>query len=523
MKQKEDAKVIKEMYDSHPEAEWARTDQTVEYCVTTRMLEKLIGRGDKVLDIGGGPGRYSLWLAERGCEVTLFDLSDGNIAFAREKAAERGLPLKTICGNAVEAANYPEEKFDHVLVMGPMYHLFQESDRRKVIENAMKVLKPDGKIYIAFINLLAGVLYYLDECPENFKAELDSDNEYGECLLENQSWQGLAFTEARFDSLPDICRFTDSLGLERVTMFGQEGILGANLKEIEGLEEPHRSLWIDYAYRLCEREEYLAMSDHIMYVGRPMKENWNNLFDAACKGASSKSKTMDGSVALEKYFDEEGKLVAEYCPNEKGLLQNRKIYQYQYDTQHRVTQVTQYHEGICLAKDEYIYDNLHLEKSLHYYNREGNPSGTLALSTMHQYIYQEGQLTGDEVFLASGERCCFRRFSADMKNIIYPHIPGFSWEWNHIKGEIINPFRTDFSWVLRGADEDCLCITITEKRFTPQLFSDMILHLHQAYEKRPWIIIDCYRCSETSEEENEEVGRLLREYEKDLGMQIDFG
>lgn len=272
MKEKENTEVIRNNYDEAPEKEWERTDHTVEFLITSRMLERTIRKGEKVLDIGGGPGQYSLWLAEKGCQVTLFDLSSGNINFARKKAQEMGLSFKTICGNAVDTGLYPEEKFDHVLVMGPMYHIFREEDRRKVIENALSVLKPGGKIYVAFINLLAGAFYYLDEGPEGMSEELKLGNEYGECLLENRSWQGAAFTDARFDSLPEIRSFMDSFSLKQVTVFGQEGFLASNLTKIEALGEPHRSLWIEFAERTCERPEYLAMSSHILYVGEKETE-----------------------------------------------------------------------------------------------------------------------------------------------------------------------------------------------------------------------------------------------------------
>jgi len=45
----------------------------------------------RLLDCGGGPGRYAVELARRGYRVTLFDLSEGNLALAREKAAEAGV------------------------------------------------------------------------------------------------------------------------------------------------------------------------------------------------------------------------------------------------------------------------------------------------------------------------------------------------------------------------------------------------------------------------------------------------
>lgn len=268
MDTKENTEVIKSHYDSDPLMEWERTDErTIEYIITTRMFERYIKPGEKVLDIGGGPGRYSVWLASKGCDVTLFDLSDKNVEFANGKAKELGLKIKTICGNALNENLYPDEEFDHILVMGPMYHLFRDEDRRKVIDNALKHLKPKGKIYIAFINLFAGILYYLDADKLGFKRELEIDSEYGRCLVENRSWNGMAFTEARFEALPDIKKFCNSFGLKQVTMFGQEGFLGCHINQLDTLEEPHRSLYIDYAYRMCELDEYLIMSCHIMYIG----------------------------------------------------------------------------------------------------------------------------------------------------------------------------------------------------------------------------------------------------------------
>lgn len=265
---RENTEVIKSHYNHNPLMEWERTnDNTIEYIITTKMLSRYIKPGDKVLDIGGGPGRYSIWLAQRGCDVTLFDLSESNIKFAKEKASKMGLKLKTICGNALDERLYPKETFDHILVMGPMYHLFEAEDRKKVIDNSLLHLKDKGKIYIAFINMFAGLLYYLDIDKSGFKSVLEYNPQYGKCLIENIGWNGMAFTEARFEALPEIKRFCNSFGLKQITIFGQEGFLGGYLNQLDTLEESHRSLFIDYAYRMCEIDEYLIMSSHIMYIG----------------------------------------------------------------------------------------------------------------------------------------------------------------------------------------------------------------------------------------------------------------
>ena len=115
-------KTVKAFYDQASEEEWGRMDRNFfEFEVTKAYLRKYIKPGDRVLDVGGGPGRYSFWLMEQGAKSTLVDLSDGNIALARKIAAERGVDLETIQGDARFVDRYTEGLYDHVLLMGPLY------------------------------------------------------------------------------------------------------------------------------------------------------------------------------------------------------------------------------------------------------------------------------------------------------------------------------------------------------------------------------------------------------------------
>ena len=66
----------------------------VEFAINKHYIDMYIQPGMRELDVGGGPGRYSLHLAERGCDVTLVDLSAGNVEFARNEAQRQGLRLR---------------------------------------------------------------------------------------------------------------------------------------------------------------------------------------------------------------------------------------------------------------------------------------------------------------------------------------------------------------------------------------------------------------------------------------------
>ena len=79
--------IVKKFYDETVNNEWERLDHhKVEFELSKRYMNRYIKPNDKVLDLGGGPGKYSLYLAERGCDVTLADLSPKNVDFALKKA-----------------------------------------------------------------------------------------------------------------------------------------------------------------------------------------------------------------------------------------------------------------------------------------------------------------------------------------------------------------------------------------------------------------------------------------------------
>ena len=83
---------VKAYYDSCPEKEWERlANARLEFDINMSFLTRYIKPGDALLDLGGGPGRYALALAQRGVKVTLCDLSPENAAFAAK--SRRSIPF----------------------------------------------------------------------------------------------------------------------------------------------------------------------------------------------------------------------------------------------------------------------------------------------------------------------------------------------------------------------------------------------------------------------------------------------
>lgn len=115
-----------------------------------RWLFSQIGslKGKRVLDVGAGFGEASVWMALRGAEVTMLDVSDGMLQRARQEAEKRGVCVQTVQGQA-EAMPFPEGTFDVVYGANVLHHCELDT----VAGEVARILKPGGKA--AFIEPLA--------------------------------------------------------------------------------------------------------------------------------------------------------------------------------------------------------------------------------------------------------------------------------------------------------------------------------------------------------------------------------
>jgi SAM-dependent methyltransferase len=158
----DDRTVVKAYYASFGEREWRRLEQpgdgAVEFAVTIATIDRHLPPESAVLDIGGGPGRYTIALAERGHWVTLADLSPDLLAIAREKvqAADAGEHVREITeADASDLSRWETGTFDAALSLGPFYHLIEESDREDAARELARVVRPDGLVFAAAIPRLA--------------------------------------------------------------------------------------------------------------------------------------------------------------------------------------------------------------------------------------------------------------------------------------------------------------------------------------------------------------------------------
>ena len=272
---------IETYYDLHSESEWQRLERhRTEYAITERaLLEHLPPPPAAVLDCGGGPGRYAIALAQRGYQVTLFDLSVQNLEQARRQAAQAGQQLAAYeQGTATDLSRFPADAFDAVLLMGPLYHLLRERDRRQALQQAYRVLKPGGPLFAAFLTRYAVARFCAahEPCwplqePEMWQSTLEAG------ILPPRGEHASAFVA--YGALPgEVPPLLRDAGFDLVSLLGVEGLVSMIEDPINTLDGPAWELWSDLNYRVAADPSLHGAVEHLLAIA--VKPRWHAVMRA---------------------------------------------------------------------------------------------------------------------------------------------------------------------------------------------------------------------------------------------------
>ncbi len=128
---------------SYSEREWrAFTPNLLD------TLEELLGErlnGKRILDLGGGPGQYSVAFARRGAMVTWHDVSRAYLQIARRHADDAGVQVEFSLGYLEDARRFVGCPFDLVFNRICWYY---GMDDRGFASLIYSLVKPGGAAYV---------------------------------------------------------------------------------------------------------------------------------------------------------------------------------------------------------------------------------------------------------------------------------------------------------------------------------------------------------------------------------------
>ena len=250
-------------YEQGLEVDRLSAQHPFEFVRTIDILERVLPAAPvDVLDVGGGPGRYSAWLCERGDRVELIDPIPLHVeqALALDVAG-----LRARLGDSRELS-VEDGSVDVVLLMGPLYHLIDPADRRQSLRECLRVLRPGGRVVATAITRWAPLFdLVIREAGDAARIGGYWDRVSATGFQRGEDAEG--FTTAYFHRPADLLGEVSAAGFANVRLFGVEGITMLLTDHLERVADPGRRELLTLAAAAIENEPELAgISPHILAV-----------------------------------------------------------------------------------------------------------------------------------------------------------------------------------------------------------------------------------------------------------------
>jgi SAM-dependent methyltransferase len=256
-------------YDQNPQAEHDRlASHQLEWDLTWRYLDAYLPDRGAILEVGAASGRYTLELAKRGYNLTAVDLSAVLLEHCRRNLAQAGLERQVLLVVADARQLGALEKFDFeaVLLMGPLYHLVQQPDRRAALQQAYDRLQPGGLLFSAWISRL-GVLSDLIAARPGW---IEDQVEVRSVLAHGQRPQHYPRGGFRgYLALPaEIIPLHEAAGFETLALAAVEPVIAADDESYNRLPPSFQALWLDLLFEISREPSILGASRHLLYIGQ---------------------------------------------------------------------------------------------------------------------------------------------------------------------------------------------------------------------------------------------------------------
>jgi ubiquinone/menaquinone biosynthesis C-methylase UbiE len=241
----------------------------LEFERNKELIGRYLSKKGTIIDVGGGPGIYSEWLAGLGHTVILVDPVEKHIRQANKRSAKAKKPFKSLLGEA-QKLELPDDSAEMVILHGPLYHLQSKGDRIRTISEAKRVLKPNGVVLGFAINhtasTIAALLNGFIHAPEIFNMCMEELKSGIHTPPKNMPG---VLPSAYFHRPDELKTEFEEAGLTYLDTYAVEGVIWMDKNYFETRSEPGKKERIMELMKITENDpSLLSLSPHMMIAGR---------------------------------------------------------------------------------------------------------------------------------------------------------------------------------------------------------------------------------------------------------------
>lgn len=257
---------IEEFYNKFNEDKRLKTRHgQVEYRVTMHYVNRYIEelKPETIADIGAGAGAYTVPLLKEGHSVIAIDLVQYNLGrlkqnvTAEDESLLDNLTIKK--RNAMKLREIDDNITDITLLLGPMYHLDNLEDRRRALSEAIRITRPGGVIFVAYImNEYAILMHGFNE--HTILNDINTGNVDALYKVNND---GNVYSYVRLDDIDDVIK---DMPVKREVLFSPDGAANHLRPVLNSLSDEEFEEFVRYQLSVSARPELLGASAHTVDV-----------------------------------------------------------------------------------------------------------------------------------------------------------------------------------------------------------------------------------------------------------------
>ena len=223
----------------------------VEFLTCTKYIDSYLSENDSIIDIGSGPGRYSLFYKDKGYDVTAVEYVRPNIGMLKAKDPD----IKVIEASATDLSMFKDNQFDVAILFGPMYHLYDKKDKLKALLEAKRITKK--YIFVSYIMNEYSVIQYafIEDHYKEVKDKLDNSYHIDD--------KDALFFQRRIEDMDELNKLSN---LKLIKRFAADGPSDYMRSIINKMDDETFKGFIDFHLKTCERKELLGASSHVVDV-----------------------------------------------------------------------------------------------------------------------------------------------------------------------------------------------------------------------------------------------------------------